>query len=184
MPTKKTKNLSLKLTLDDVSQTIDLKKTFGFDFSKQPELKELIGQEIIEFMLDRIAKGKGIGGKKLSPKYSKEYIGSLEFKSFGKKRSPINMELKGDMLASIDILEAKGNKVKIGFDDNLETKKAFNHNTGDSKGMPKRPFFGINEKELSSIKSELKSELEDVFKEKTKKDQVKKALSIIKALRK
>jgi len=63
------------------------------------------------------------------------------------------------MLDDVDIISETTNTVKIGFTDELETKKAFNHNSGDT--VPKRQFFGITEKEVNAIKKEFASELKE-----------------------
>lgn len=141
---------SLKLSIDEVSQKIDLSKEAGVDLSRDPNLVNQIGQEIIDYMLERTANGRGIGGVKLKSPYSKAYADSPEFKAYGKTKNEVNMALTGDMLGSIDITNDSPDKLIIAIDGtDTDTKKAYNHNVGDT--LPKRPFFGIDQSELDSI---------------------------------
>ena len=155
-----------------VSQQINLKEEFGFDFSGKNALKQAIGQAIIDKIVNRSKAGNGmsfgksgIGRKvKLKSPYSKSYADSLEFKAAGKSKNKVNMSLTGDMLGLIDITKIKGNTIEIGWEDADENKKAFNHSVGDT--VPRRPFFGVNKKELNDIKSEFKSDIKEAIKSK------------------
>ena len=137
---------------------------FGVSLRGRDELKQAIGQEIIDRIIRRTESGKAIGGKKdLKKPYSESYAESLDFKAFGKSKNKVNMKLTGDMLGSMDVTEIKGNKITIGFEGDEENAKAFNHNFGDT--VPKRPFFGLNKNELTDIKRTFKSELKEALKE-------------------
>lgn len=160
---------NLKLSLDEVSQTINLSKEAGIDLSDDPALVNEIGQEIIDFMVDRAKDGRGLGGVKLKSPYSKEYSESLEFKAFGKNKSEVNMTLRGDMLSSIDLVNDDPSKLKIAIAEDDEIPKAYNHNVGDT--VPKRPFFGLDKSELEEILSNYESDFKSLRedKEETKK---------------
>ncbi len=147
----------LKLTESEVSQTVDLNELFGANFTGNSGLAQAIGQAMVDKILERTSKGIGVDGKnlkKFSAKsaYSEEYKDSLEFKAFGKSNSKVNMELTGQMLGTMDILEQSRGKIKIGWNDDVENAKAYNHNEGIT--VPKRRFFGLNDSELKEIKSE------------------------------
>ena len=142
----------LKLSQSEVSQTIDLNELFGVNFSGNSGLAQAIGQAIIDKMLERTASGVGVDGKKLKSPYSPEYSNSLEFKAFGKSKNKVNMELTGQMLGTIDIVDASRGRIKIGWSDSEENAKAYNHNVGDT--VPKRPFFGVSESDLKDIKEQ------------------------------
>ena len=155
----------LKLTQEEVAQTIDLKKWTGKDLSSDPTLVREIGQSMIDYMLKRADDNKGINNEPLIPnKYSKEYAESLEFIAAGKSRNDVNMKLSGDMLGSID-LDDQGNiiKIKVGEE---QSAKAYGHMTG-FKGHPtipqgkyKRQFFGISKEEFDQqIMPKFKDEL-------------------------
>jgi len=156
-----------------VSQTINLKELFGVNLRGRDELKQAVGQAIIDKIVERTKAGKAVGGKRdLRKPYSEEYQDSLDFKAFGKSKNDVNMTLTGDMLGSIDITEVSGNKVTIGFSDDEEGAKAHGHQTGKNGQVPrmKRPFFGLNKSELAEIKREFKSEINKALKEDRKGD--------------
>lgn len=146
---------TIKLTESEVSQTIDLKKLLGIDVSDYPEVKQAIGQAIIDLIVSRTESGKDINGNSFAS-YSKDYKDSLAFKAFG-KTNKVNMTLSGDMLAFMDIVEDKGNTIKIGWSDDEENAKAYNHNVGDT--VTKRSFFGVTDSDLKKISEEFKPDL-------------------------
>lgn len=157
-----------------LSQEIDLQKEFGIDFSGKRALKELIGQKIIDRIVERTESGMGIafdkrGAGRLKPlkkPYSKQYADSLEFKAFDKHKNQINLTLTGDMLSAIDITKQTGNSITIGFDDRDEELKAHGNQTGKNGKAPKmkRPFFGVNKIELNEIKKDLRSDIKEALK--------------------
>ncbi len=160
---------SPKVTKKTVEQEIDLKEIFGVDLTDSPALKEAVGQAIIDYMLERTAKGKGIkfgsGGNgsevDLKSPYSKPYQKSLQFKAAGKKANEITMQLTGDMVASVDLVPAaSANKIKIAIQDELQVLKAFNHITGDT--VPERPWFGVSKDELKQIGVKFKSDFDSL----------------------
>lgn len=152
----------IRASKQELSQTLNLKEIFGHDFSRQGRLKEAIAQVVIDHITKRTERGKAVGGRRnLKAPYSREYQDSLEFKAAGKSPNTVNMTLTGDMLRSIDVLESKGNTIKIGIDDSFEAPKAFNHQTGDT--VPKRDFFGLNQTDLRAITRELRKEVKDAF---------------------
>lgn len=151
---------NLKLSLDEVSQTIDLSAEAGVDLSRDPSLVRQIGQEIIDFMVERSQNGRGLGGVKLKSPYSKAYQESLEFKAFGKSATDVNMTLTGDMLGSIDIGDDSPDALKIQVEDDLQIKKSYNHNVGDT--LQKRPFFGVDSSELQGILSSHKDDFDSL----------------------
>jgi hypothetical protein len=148
----------LKLSESEVSQTIDLKELTGVNMSEFPAAKEAIAQAFIDKIVERTQDGKDVDGKDFAKKYSKAYKDSLAFDAFG-KTNKVNMTLSGEMLGTIDVVESKGNKIKIGWSDAENNAKAFNHNSGDT--VPKRQFFGVTDKELAEIKREFKPQIKD-----------------------
>lgn len=143
-----------KFSLSEVYQNIDLDE-FGLNIKSKDD-KEHLAELVIKKIQDRTATGKSFYGREFKP-YSPQYVNSLEFKAYGKSKGKINMRLSGDMLELIDVLNVKGNTIKIGYDDDLQIKKAFNHNTGDT--LPKRPFFGVTKKEMQEIINQFKKEI-------------------------
>ena len=148
-----------KITKKEVSQKFNLGEYFGVDFGRDPDLKLEIGQAIIDKIIERTEDGQDISENDFK-KYSKEYVESDEFKDFGKSKNEINMTLTGRMLDDIDIISESRNTIKIGFEDETETLKAFNHNTGDT--VKKRKFFGIRSEDLKEIGCEFRDELKAI----------------------
>jgi hypothetical protein len=146
----------LTLSIDNVSQTIDLGELFDVDLSNNREMRMAIAQAIIDRIKERTEEGKDVRGNAFA-KYSKNYIGSDEFAAFDKSASDINMTLTGNMLAQLDVIEDDSNSITIGWDDSTEIKKAYNHNVGDT--VTRRQFFGITAQELNDIQKEFSSEL-------------------------
>jgi hypothetical protein len=149
-----------KFSKKEVSQKFNLKDIFEVDFSQNPDLRDQIGQAIIDKIVDRTAEGKAIGGKRdLKGPYSKAYKNSDDYADFG-KTGEINMELTGRMMDDIDIINETTNTIKVGFEERIEILKAYNHNVGDT--VKKRDFFGVNKTEIAEIKKEFKPELADL----------------------
>lgn len=151
------------LTKKKVSQKFNLKELFGVSFSGRPDLREEIGQALMDVILDRTAKGKAIGGKKDLQRYSKSYSSSDTFKAHGKS-GKVNMELTGRMMDSI-VLKTKANEIEIVVGKGVDTLKSYNHNVGDT--LPKRDFFGLHKKEVDKIKKEFKGEIKAIKKTET-----------------
>lgn len=169
-----------KVTLEEVSQEIDLNKLVGSDISEDEQLVLKIGQKIIDYMEERVDDGLGYGRTKLKSPYSDAYSESLNFKAAGKSKTDVNMKLSGDMMASIDIIEVNGSKVTIGIDDPDQVPKAFNHQTGDT--VPRRPFFGVTNEELKQyVLSEFKDEIK--AKRTTSAEEQSRLISAIRGIR-
>lgn len=165
----------LKLTQSEVSQTIDLGEVFGVPLTGNESLKQVIGQALIDKIISRTESGKDVNGKPFK-KYSKEYIESDEFKAFDKSPGEINMTLTGQMLGTLDVLQTAGSKVKIGWADDTENAKAYNHNVGDTI-KNKRAFFGVTKADLNEIKKEFKADVEaSVGKLQNEKDAIRAAI--------
>lgn len=151
------------LSKSKIAQKIDLEEIVGKDISNDPALVAKIGQAMVDYMLERVDNGKGIGGVKLASPYSESYAESLDFKAAGKSKRDINMKLTGDMLSAVDF-DQDGNTITLKIDAPDQAIKAYGHQTGFEghptiKG-PKRPFFGLSLKEIKNVASEFKSEVE------------------------
>lgn len=115
-----------------------------------------------EFMLDSISKGQspvsgGSWKRTLSKKYAeqKKEISGVAF---------ANLELYGDMLDDM-VVEARGDKIVVGFESTEQAQKADGHNHsgifGDSS-LPKREFIP---KEGGKFKRDILSELKSIIEE-------------------
>jgi hypothetical protein len=157
----------LKISKSEVSQTINFKRDFGVDISKNEGLKNRIGQAIIDRIRERTLNNESVHGGGFE-EYSEEYVNSDDFKIYGKSKGDINLKLTGDMLSSIDVESTDGNKVKVGVIE-TQTPKAYNHHKGDT--VPPRPWFGVNEDDIKDIKRRFENELRNIKREKENQEE-------------
>jgi hypothetical protein len=127
--------------------------------------KLALGEDIIEYMRKRTEAGKDNRGGSF-PKYSKEYMKSLDFKIAGKS-SKVNLMQTGDMLADIEVLAIKDDKLVIGFEKgSLSNDKADGHITGwQGASKTKRPFLGFEGSEKEKLKSIIKKHEKELDKD-------------------
>ena len=151
-----------------------------------PAEREAISLDIVDYILQRTADGKGKGGKKFGPPkgYSKAYRDSTEYKEAG-KRNFINLKLTGDMLAELTPLPNKSGEVAYGYEAGSGQLGKAEGNVLGTYGQkrrvaPSRDFMGLTQKELGKIlknypirkKEESKSRAELILaiREQSKKD--------------
>ncbi|HEY9705675.1 MAG TPA: hypothetical protein V6C58_24765 [Allocoleopsis sp.] len=145
-----------KLTLkeSEVSQTIDLATLLGEGAAKNDTVRETFFQLAFDRLMERLSQGRGLDNKVL-PKYSKAYKNSLAYAAFDKDGT-VNMQLTGDMVNAIKIIDKTKSSIKVGINDE-NAPKAYNHQVGDT--LPKREWFGWTDKELKSIANEIRPEI-------------------------
>ena len=143
---------------------------FDVKIPKEFRKTTLIAKDIIEHIKKRSEDGVGVRavGNNVAldydwPKYSKEYINSLDFKIAGKNKNRIDLTLTGDMLASIEYLKKKkDNVLQIGFKRGDQENGKADGNIRGTYGNPspirgkKRNFLGITTQELKEILSKYK----------------------------
>jgi len=140
-------------------QKIDIEIPDGID----PKDRAKLADDIIEFIVDRTKKGYDKHNSKF-PKYSKEYIASLDFKIAGKSKSRIDLTLSGDMLAALKVIKTTDGKITIGFDKGSDENARADGNIRGTYGAPSpnrskaRDFLGIKDADLERIVSEYVSE--------------------------
>lgn len=156
-----------KVTKKAIEQIIDLSEfAKGVDFSDSKSLKLAIGEALAERIRERAGDGQGLEFSsdgsaktvKLKSPYSKMYAESLDFLAAGKSKNKVNMSLTGDMLASIQVEDLGDNKISVYIDGETEVLKAYNHLTGDT--VPKRPFFGVSQKDVKDVIIDFQSEID------------------------
>lgn len=103
-----------------------------------------IGQDFIDHIIKRTQAGKGVNGNKWkgsqANKYSDSYKKSLDFKIAGKsKTGPVNLELSGDMLSMLEVLEVKKGKVVIGYEAGADVNGKVEGNRIGSYGRDPNP---------------------------------------------
>lgn len=110
---------------------------------------------IIEKIFDRTNRGINKDGDRF-PGYSKAYIDSLDFENSGKSKGKVNLQLSGDMLAAMELLDHTDGKLKIGYDSGAdEAGRAEGNILGSYGGEPNkkkaRDFLGLPPNELKKI---------------------------------
>jgi hypothetical protein len=131
-------------------------------YGLSPDQKDEVADLIIERIVNRTDQGKDKDGRKF-PGYSKSYKESLDFKVAGKS-SKVDLQLSGDMLAALSVLDKTSRSVTIGFENGSEENAKADGNIrgtyGQSKPIPgkARDFLGITDAELSKIINLVKDE--------------------------
>ena len=148
--------------------TINLNEMFGDEFPDSEALKLAVGQAIVDRIRERTRDGISKDGRTFK-KYSKSYIDSLPFKSFGKSAGDTNLTLSGDMLGLMDVVDTEGGRITIGWEDDTQAAKAHGHITGAKGNLPVRDFFGLPQTEIEDIKEQLADRVER-FKEASDKE--------------
>jgi len=137
-------------SLSEISQTIDLSEFLG----RRPTAteKQRFADLAIEKINQRTLDGQDLDGNSFA-RYSEEYAAKK-----GVSVDSVDLFLEGDMLDSIGRRKSKErtSTVFLQMKKGLQTKKAFNHDTGDT--LPKREFFGLTRDEASSIAESIKEE--------------------------
>lgn len=148
MAAKKKAKGKLTVSLDELSQEIDLKEYLG----RKPTANEkrLFAELAVDTIENRTLDGQTVNGGKFK-KYSKSYA---DLK--GVTRDSVDLFLKGDMLESINRRKSKekAGSVFIQMKKGIQTKKGYNHNTGQT--VPRREFFGITDAEASDLANQIK----------------------------
>lgn len=135
---------------------VDLKELFGKTVVSS-DLRDEIGQAILDEIKNRTGQGRGLDGK--LKKYSKEYIKSLDFKAFGKSPGNVNLTLSGDTLELMDINNTTRSTITIGWDDTELAARAHGHIVG-ANHLPKRDFFGLPKGAIESIRRRFQKDVD------------------------
>lgn len=120
-----------------------------------PSQRTKLADLVIEHIVERTQNGFDKDGRAF-PRYSKEYINSLDFKNAGKSKSKVDLQLSGDMLAALDLLSHRKGKLVIGFENHTpENAKAEGNILGsygrDPNPAKARDFLGIQDKKLNEL---------------------------------
>ena len=136
---------------------INLKEIFGKNLPNDESLRTVIGQSIVEKILERTEKGQFLAQSKGAGRYSKDYVESDEFKIFGKSQGDVNLTLKGDMLGQMRSVTKSRNVIRIDWNSSLQAAKAHGHITGNVG--KKRDFLGLTKKEIEELKKEFSEDV-------------------------
>lgn len=133
----------------------------------KPAQREVLGDEIVDFIRDRIQNKNLDKNNRPLPGYSKSYVESLEFKIAGKSKSDVNMTQSGDTLGAMTLLSHKDGKLTIGFENGSQENAIADGNIrgtyGNSKSVgPKRDFLGLTKGDLEKILSRFEPDAADL----------------------
>lgn len=143
--------ISRTIRKNKVALKVNLRELLGEAVPDNPELRQAVGQAILDKIIKRTEAGLDVKGKPFAA-YSPDYVKSTAFKAFDKSKSERNMTLTGDMLGLMDIVAESRNTLTIGWNDSDQDPKAFNHITGDT--VKKRDFFGLTKEDLADLRKE------------------------------
>lgn len=135
-------------SLDEVSQTFNLQELLNREPTEADKSEFL--ERAVDLIVERTQSNKPLGGHGGKFKnYSEKYA---EWK--GVSVNEVDLTLSQDMLDSINGEDLGDGEIKIKVGDgDDETKKAYNHNVGDT--LPKRTFFGLTQKEAKAIAGQI-----------------------------
>ena len=125
-------------------------------YGLSPDQKDEVADLIIERIVNRTDQGKDKDGRRF-PGYSKSYKESLDFKVAGKSLGRVDLQLSGDMLAALSVLDKTQRSVIIGFEPGSEENAKADGNIRGTYGKPTpdpkkaRDFLGISDSELQKI---------------------------------
>lgn len=117
--------------------------------------RQIVGQEIVDFIVSRTEKGLGINNQPFTG-YSDAYKESEDFSIAGKS-STVNLTLTGDMLSDLQVLSTTTGIISIGYpngseeNDKAEWLRSPQPNSQTGKTAPTRDFLGISQKDLDVI---------------------------------
>jgi hypothetical protein len=129
---------------------------FEVNLSDVPDLDradlEILGEEIIDFIIERTLKGKNINNRPFG-RYSDEYA-----EREGKDNPP-DLNLSSDMLESLEVLKVMptAKRVRIGYDTRYDGLGKVEGNVlgtyGQKSPIPgkKRDFLGISKSDLEKL---------------------------------
>lgn len=158
--------------------------TLPDDFSADDA--EEVGNNLIDFILERTAKGKGSDGQKF-PKYEKSYYESPDFIALGKSKNKVDLRFSSEMLDSLQVLSAKKGQVTIGFEEGDKINGRAEGNITGSYGKEANPdkarnFMELSDEEISKVikKSDISTtakEARKIANEKTGKQEINQDLT-------
>ncbi len=118
--------------------------------------KIAIAQNILDFVRHRTAKGLDKDGNTF-PKYSKQYMQSLDFKNAKGGNTKVNLELSGDMLAANTLIKMGRASLTLGYDPKSPEAGRVEGNVRGTYGQKNpiadkaRNFLGISKEDLAKI---------------------------------
>jgi len=157
--------MKLKLSESEVSLRVQFDEIFGRNIEDE-SLRVVVGDEMVNIITQRTLSGRGVESGRVVrfPPYTKKYAALV-----GKSVNQVDLEISGEMLNSIEVIETTSKYIDIGILGN-QAPKAHGHMTGfapygGSKGPgPRRSFLGLTKADLQKIKTKYKSDVEKIKK--------------------
>lgn len=131
------------------------KLTLAIPKDLDPAQRAQLADLITEHIVDRTQRGIDKNGNAF-PKYSKEYIKSLDFKNAGKSAGRVDLQLSGDMLAALGLISSRNGQIIIGFQNGSRENDIAEGNILGSYGRSPnsskaRDFLGIDQIKLREL---------------------------------
>lgn len=142
----------------------NIQTTIAIPINFSKDQIDLVARAIIDKIQSNTKDGISRYGTKF-PKYSKEYKESLDFKNAG-KTSSVDLELTGDMMASLEVISSKPGQITIGYKashpdaDKVEGNQIGSYGQPDPNPAKARPFIGLPQDDIDLIIAKVKSETE------------------------
>lgn len=123
-----------------------------------PEFLSELGEAAVKMIRERTAGGIDVDGRPFQP-YSGGW--KKERRKHGKASAPVDLNFKGNMLASMKAsVNTTGCEVAVSFENGKEAEKANFHNvSGAGSSRVRRQFLGLTNREVDSLEELLKSRL-------------------------
>lgn len=128
------------------------KVTISIPIEFNQEIRDNLAEDILDFILRRTERGLDKNNKPFK-RYSDSYAESLDFKIAGKSKNHVDLQLSGDMLTELQILNTSiPGFITIGFPQGSEEndRAAWQRNNTRSY-FPKRDFLGIEQSDLNKL---------------------------------
>lgn len=109
----------------------------------------ILAQEVIDKIKDNVsqgidASGKVFSGVKKKNTYAASYVSSPQFSAAGKRQSPINLRLSGDMMDTLDVIDHGPGYIDIGYEDGSAENEKAGWAIDGNRYTPARNFLGLS----------------------------------------
>lgn len=108
-----------------------------------------LGELVIDHILERTSQGLDKNNKGFTA-YAKSYSGSKDFRLAGKSKSTVNLQLTGDMLQSMTLLDHGTGYITVGYESGTDANDKADWAAASDNG-PSREFVGIKESNLNLL---------------------------------
>lgn len=129
------------------------------------EFKESAIEDVTNFVKEAVLKDVGGGVSPVTGRAFPKYKDPKKYPGKEKRKSPVNLELSGDMLDSLSVDQLSGTKIRLTVSED-QMPKADNHNKFSAKsqdtGVPARKFIP-NAANGENFKPEIRKRIEQII---------------------